>query len=194
MDFGTSTQAKSWMFDEDSLRICKERAAVIQGPCGKASPPKRVRSFACGFSQRGVDESLHQTHSSNCYTQTCDGAMDSKDQDTLVHFHAHQIQRLVGPNAIFPELRRSASVLSTAIMLFRRFYLSNSVVDFHPRDIAAASALLAVKVDCEKRLEVSEILSNICVFLICWRIRIFIHEDCIEVFPLIGSLISKSGL
>jgi hypothetical protein len=80
------------------------------------------------------------------------------DQDVLVHFHAHQIQRLLGPNAIFPQLQRSASVLSTAIMLFRRFYLSNSVIDFHPRNMAVASALLAVKVDCENKLEVSALL------------------------------------
>ena len=81
--------------------------------------------------------------------------MSANDQDILIHFHAHQIQRLIGPNAIFPQLRRGTAVLSTAIMLFRRFYLSNSALDFHPRNIAAASALLAVKADCEGRLPVS---------------------------------------
>lgn len=85
--------------------------------------------------------------------------ISQRDQETLVHFHAHQIQKIIGPNAIFPLLKRGSSVLSTAIMLFRKFYLSNSVVDFHPRNIAAASALLAVKTDCERNIPI-DLLSH----------------------------------
>lgn len=139
MDYETSSQARFWMFDELSLSECRTKAAVVQ-----PSTKKRARSFACGYQNR-INKRCSEENSRR---------MMPLDQETLVHFHAHQIQRLVGPNAIFPELQRSSSVLSTAIMLFRRFYLSNSVIDFHPRAMAAASALLAVKVDCERFLEV----------------------------------------
>ena len=70
-----------------------------------------------------------------------------------MQFHAHQIQTLVGPYALLPELRRSQKVLSTAIILFRRFFLSNSVVEFNPRKIATASAFFAAKLE-EEKIEV----------------------------------------
>ncbi len=158
MDFDQSTQATCWMFDRESLLQCKRKAVVVRSIGHKGQPSKiPVSKHACGFQQRkhnaDLDTALSPLHLSVAAPDAC-VTMATVDQDILIHFHSHQIQRLIGPNAIFPELRRSASVLSTAIMLFRRFYLSNSVIDFHPRDIAAASALLAVKVDCERNIEV----------------------------------------
>jgi hypothetical protein len=153
MDFELSTQAKHWMFNEASLVECRQRAAVVQST--RNSKP-RVLKFASGYGQQSNNkvDSIE-----TCPLQQTDPHAEpnlpSDDQEILVHFHAHQIQRLIGPNAIFSGLQRSASSLSTAIMIFRRFYLSNSVIDFHPRNTAAASALLAVKVDCENKLEVS---------------------------------------
>lgn len=157
MNFDQSTQAKCWMFDRESLMRCKQQAAIFDAT-GRTSGPMRskpsTRNFACGFQQHSDDSS--ETRPLHAFVgSSLSKGMATGDQEILVHFHSHQIQRLVGPNAIFPELRRSASVLSTAIMLFRRFYLSNSVIDFHPRNIAAASALLSAKVECERSLEVS---------------------------------------
>ena len=143
MEYKNSSQACFWMFDEQSLLECRARASGVQ-----PSTKKRARSFACGYHNRVNNTDM------GCSSEEKPRRMMPLDQETLVHFHAHQIQHLVGPNAIFPELERNASVLSTAIMLFRRFYLSNSIVDFHPRIMAAASALLAVKVDCEPFLDV----------------------------------------
>ena len=155
MDFDQSTQAQCWMFDRYSLYQCKQSASVIRSfKKGGRNSRVAVAKHACGFHQRYRNPST-PVPSNPLHKSLDTTSMATIDQDILVHFHSHQIQRLVGPNALFPELRRSASVLSTAIMLFRRFYLSNSVVDFHPRNIAAASALLAVKVDCERNLEVS---------------------------------------
>lgn len=167
MEFARSTQASSWMFDWDSLRQCKEDASVIQslGKHSHENSKPLVRKFACGFQQRSENGKSAKTYpQSTCTVATLPNKMAANDQDVLVHFHSHQIQRLVGPNAILPALRRSSTVLSTAIMLFRRFYLSNSVIDFHPRNIAAASALLAVKVDCEQRLEVRNDVKLMAIF------------------------------
>lgn len=146
MDYENSTQARSWMYEEESLAECREKATFVHS-IGNCSTKLRVRKFACGFAQNKKQSKVS--------TELKRTKMLALDQETLVHFHAHQIQRLVGPNAIFPELRRSAAVLSTSIMIFRRFYLSNSVIDFHPRSMAVAAALLAVKVDCEPFLDVS---------------------------------------
>jgi hypothetical protein len=157
MDFDKSTQAKYWMYDEESLRECREIAfkSLDEGfITGSPTVSPRVRKTASGYynqskgKQNGVGES-------NIQTPMTLPVFSPEDQELLVQFHSHQIQRLIGPNAIFPALIRGSSVLSTAIMLFRRFYLSNSVIDFHPRNIAAACALLACKADCERRLPVS---------------------------------------
>lgn len=159
LDFDKSTQAKYWMFDEESLRECREEASKSVGGDGsntnKNGTP-RVRKTASGYHHIRTTKGPQNGKGISVQTLPPPASpLTPEDQELLVHFHAHQIQRLIGPNAIFPALRRSSSVLSTAIMLFRRFYLSNSVIDFHPRDIAAASALLACKADCERRLPVS---------------------------------------
>ena len=151
VDFEMSSQAKCWMFDEASLLECRQQACNTK--TSRAAGKPRVRKFACGYYGRTTTT----TNNDNPSTSDPSSTMSPEDQEILIHFHAHQIQKLIGPNAIFPTLKRGSSVLSTAIMLFRKFYLSNSVIDFHPRNIAAASALLAVKTDCERNIPVRTI-------------------------------------
>ena len=159
LDFEMSSQAKCWMYDASSLNECREQACDSNNTqqystrgTGRGSP--RVRKFACGYYNRRKSVATN-TANTTPTTDPSSTTISQHDQETLVHFHAHQIQKLIGPNAVFPLLKRGSSVLSTAIMLFKKFYLSNSVIDFHPRNIAAASALLAVKTDCERNRPVS---------------------------------------
>ena len=154
VDFEMSSQAKYYMFDESSLRECRKQACTTKSESVRGKP--KVRKFACGYHSRTKSSIATRNNGDNPLTTSLHSNISPDDQETLIHFHAHQIQKLIGPNAIFPILKRGASVLSTAIMLFRKFYLSNSVIDFHPRNIAAASALLAVKTDCERNLPVSQ--------------------------------------
>jgi hypothetical protein len=79
-------------------------------------------------------------------------SLSVEEQETLVPFHAPQISQLVGPAAIFSGLVRNSTVLATAIMIFRRFYLSNSVLDFSPRRLAVAVAYLGSKLE-DQRVE-----------------------------------------
>mmetsp|Transcript_27679 Transcript_27679/g.60953 ORF Transcript_27679/g.60953 Transcript_27679/m.60953 type:complete len:511 (+) Transcript_27679:96-1628(+) len=160
VDFEMSSQAKFWMFDEAALLECREKACNNISSQSRAARGKpRVRKFACGYNGRKATKSTATTHNEKPPKFDLPTTMTPEDQETLIHFHAHQIQKLIGPNAIFPLLQTRGSVLSTAIMLFRKFYLSNSVIDFHPRNIAAASALLAVKTDCEPNLPI-DLLSH----------------------------------
>jgi hypothetical protein len=156
VDFEMSSQAKFWMFNETTLYECRQKACDNDGMklCAAGGKP-RVRKFGCGYHGRTTSSKATPNKRDKPPATALSSTISPEEQETLIHFHAHQIQKLIGPNAIFPMLKRGASVLSTAIMLFRKFYLSNSVVDFHPRHIAAASALLAVKTDCERNLPVS---------------------------------------
>ena len=153
MQFEGSTQARSWIFDEQSLRKCRKQATVGANACstgGKRKEPL-ARKFASGFHRRGKagSDATEECRSQND-KPTSFGVID---QETYIRFHAQQIQTLVGPTALLPELRRSALVLSTAVMLFRRFYLSNSAIEISARKIATACAFFAGKLE-EERIEV----------------------------------------
>ena len=176
--FSQSTQSMYWIFDdEETLMSCRQEAlnesAATNTTTTSSQPPssslprhKRARKFASGYQRRWNMQQQQKQEGQSSKTSSSSppsspSLITPSDQETIVHFHAHQLQQLVGPNAMFEQLRRSSQVLSTAIVLLRRFYLSNSVVDFHPRHIAAAAALLAVKADCEPNLPVSSML---CLF------------------------------
>jgi cyclin H len=151
MDFDRSTQAKSWLFDEDSLAACRERAAAIDGD--NAGRERRVRnSVKCA---RRFASGFHRSVFSECQKapRTDPYFLEPEVQESMIQFHAHQIQTLVGPTALLKELRTSVTVLSTAIAFFRRFYLSNSVLLINPRKMAAACAFFAAKVE-EEKIEV----------------------------------------
>lgn len=69
------------------------------------------------------------------------------DEALLISFYCSKIPLLIGPHAMIPRCRRDAKVVSTACLLFRRFYLSNSVMMHDPKSMLAASAFLATKVE-----------------------------------------------
>jgi cyclin H len=147
MQFDKSSQSKSWIFSLKSLADCKRRSVSIEfDDCNKRRRKtirNRVRKFASGF---------HKRVESETYPDIVFSSPDLllRNQEVLIRFHAHQIQFLIGPNAVLYDLRTSEQVLSTAIMFFRRFYLSNSVIEISPRKIAAACAFFAAKAEEEK--------------------------------------------
>jgi hypothetical protein len=165
MDFERSTQARSWLFDEKSLYQCREKVVRERAFVRKADGSSKVRKFASGFGKRQAAGLTIDSKSGGSQRYSChscepveliwdQSSLTSNEQIILVRFHAHQMSMLVGPTAILPSLVRSPTVLATAVMLFRRFYLSNSVLDFNPRRMAVAAAFLASKVE-DQRVEVS---------------------------------------
>lgn len=148
MHFDSSTQAKSWIFSSLSLEACKYRAAAVEMRSSSKRPNTiacRVHKFASGYHRR-----IHQEPPAIIDACPSSSGLTSRDQEILVQFHSHQIQFLIGPSALLYDLRTSETVLSTAVNFFRRFYLSNSVIDVSPRKVAAACAFFAAKVEEEK--------------------------------------------
>ena len=151
MDFMRSTQARSWMFDEISLENCRREAVrVVASPSyegGDTSEYSAPRKFASGFHHRNSLK-LENKPSDHARSDASNHlTISANEQEQLIRFHAQQIKPLVGPDAVLDELRKSEDVLLTAIMFFRRFFLSNTVVDIHPRRIAIACAFFASKVE-----------------------------------------------
>lgn len=69
------------------------------------------------------------------------------EETSLITFYCSKIPLLIGPHATLPRCKRDAKVSATACLLFRRFYLSNSVMMFDPKAMLAAAAFLASKVE-----------------------------------------------
>ncbi|KAL3756823.1 hypothetical protein ACHAWU_007788 [Discostella pseudostelligera] len=69
------------------------------------------------------------------------------DEAALISFYCSKIPLLIGPNALLSRCRRDAKAAATACLLFRRFYLSNSVMMHDPKSMLAAAAFLASKVE-----------------------------------------------
>jgi len=73
--------------------------------------------------------------------------LSPEEEVALVHFYATKLFSLIGPNAQHPSLRRDVKVPSTAALLLRRFYLSNSVMIYDPKIFMVACAFLAAKIE-----------------------------------------------
>eukprot|EP00804_Cyclotella_cryptica_P005094 CCRYP_011555-RB/>CCRYP_011555-RB protein AED:0.35 eAED:0.35 QI:0/0/0/1/0/0/2/0/217 len=58
-----------------------------------------------------------------------------------------KIPNLIGPRATLPRCVRAPKVAATACLLFKRFYLSNSVMMYDPKCMSVAAAFLASKVE-----------------------------------------------
>ena len=191
MDFNHSTQARSWLFDEDSLAACRERAAVEEASSANGNKP-RVRKFASGFHSRFSNE-CEGSPVANYLPRLSVPTLSPSDKETLVRFHAHQMQALVGPTALLAELCTSETVLSSAIMYFRRFYLSNCILDINPRKMAAACAFFAAKAE-EERIDVSspwsdalELYSKICYLVSSYEFLLYVYvyrDFCQDLTPL----------
>lgn len=181
MNFEGSTQARSWLFDEASLQACRLRALSFD-----QAKVNGVKKFASGFHHRKGDDKVEEIVQSRGLTPA--------DQDSVLRFHAHQIQSLVGPNALLPDLRNSETVLSTAITYFRRFYLSNSILDIHPRKMAVACAFFASKVE-EEKVEVSITTHRIMVkadgSLVAWQIFRYVILAVLKTRKTVGCFSSR---
>ncbi|GKY98699.1 hypothetical protein MPSEU_000826200 [Mayamaea pseudoterrestris] len=139
MEYERSTHARNWMFNVDTLLSCRQQAISIDGAHCKA------RKFASGYHHR--NQSNHEACSP--ISSSING-FSMEDQELVLYIHIHQLESLCGPKALFDGLRTSERVLCTAITFVKRFYLSNSVLDFDPRQICMAAAFLAAKVEEEK--------------------------------------------
>lgn len=100
-------------------------------------------SFAKGYSNR-----MKEDESYEFIEETEDlPFLTPAEETTLVNFYATKLFSLIGPNAQHPPLRRDIKVASTAALLMRRFFLSNSVMKYDPKVFMVASAFLATKVE-----------------------------------------------
>lgn len=129
--------------------------AQQQATSAAAAQPKLlpVQRFAAGYATRQVsgihNESSDESESENdekYWTSSPDRGsqplLSSDDEQLLIQFYSGKINYLIGPKADVPRLRRDVKVAATASLLFRRFYMSNSVMMYDPKAIMVAVSLV----------------------------------------------------
>ena len=121
----------------------------------KPEPP--VKWFASGYAQRcldgdnsngmEVDQDDEEQSADTTSADLPNPPLSPEEELLLVQFYSGKIPDLIGPAAVLSRLRRDVKVTATASALFRRFYLSNSVMTHDPKAMMVASAFLASKVE-----------------------------------------------
>jgi Cyclin, N-terminal domain len=69
------------------------------------------------------------------------------EEEMILSFFAARLSSLIGPLASLPKLQRESKVVATAALLFRRFFVSNSVMIHDPKLMVVVAAWLASKVE-----------------------------------------------
>mmetsp|Transcript_44 Transcript_44/g.98 ORF Transcript_44/g.98 Transcript_44/m.98 type:complete len:356 (+) Transcript_44:3-1070(+) len=136
------------------LQRCRKRAnyearKYLSTREEKSSPSPPVHSFACGFVQRvrsGEEQDVADT-SAPMESSQGNPFLTPEEESLLVAFYAAKLPSLIGPLAQNPYLRRDIKVTATSALLFRRFFLSNSVMVHDPKAMMVAAAFLASKVE-----------------------------------------------
>lgn len=155
-DYEASSQLKSWLYTPDHLEKCRERAnrearvflaqphdETAQGGDTKPQPP--VYSFAAGFAHR--KEAMDSEDGGPAKSADGHPFLSPQEEGLLVAFYASKLPSLIGPMAQVPRLRRDVKVAATSSLLFRRFYLSNSIMIHDPKTVMVAAAFLGSKVE-----------------------------------------------
>lgn len=150
MLFAESTQAQSWLFP-DATALAHVRSEAHQ------QAVRRVTAWHAGDHTDLIARCLPTSAvaasagSSGSRKRPRDEAgelgvacLDPAEELAVVEFYCTKIQETVRLPA-FERLHRDDKVEATAVTFFRRFYLSNSVMEFDPKVLVPTAVLLAMK-------------------------------------------------
>ena len=160
MDYENSTHVKSWTFTPQQLEQLRARANqealkfiekeeqqsssdAATGAQGNSESLVIAKSFAKDYKNTNNDDTPMELEE----PATDSSILTPEEESTLIDFYSSKLLTLIGPSATHPKLKRDIKVASTASLLLKRFYLSNSITLFDPKTIMVASAFLASKVE-----------------------------------------------
>jgi len=154
-----------------AARLAAARKNTPAAVCGDGDTPETVPSTSDTAGTVPVVDEVIPLHFACNYHKNrksppSDGIaplLSPAEELLLVRFYSGKIAELVGPGSPHPRLRPTAAdgttpppgpgrilfkeIPATAAALFRRFYLSNSVICFDPRAILSGACWLATKTE-----------------------------------------------
>lgn len=167
-DPADSNQLKCWLLTSEDIDLCRGRAnRLARNFLAVTAPPPVLqqdgetstsatasaaaltgpsdKSFAKNFASK---KKVYAAENDGPWeTSKGDPFLNPEEEQMLVSFYAAKIPSLIGPSAQHPPLRREAKFPATAAMLFRRFFLSNSVMIHDPKVVMTSAAWMASKVE-----------------------------------------------
>jgi cyclin H len=138
-------RARTFLFERESsgnTTVASEESVSVVG-----SLP--VSHFACDKTGRTemIQRGQNYAEQGPMASPTEKPYLTPSEEAVLVSFYVSKLPALIGPVAQVRRLRRESKVLATAASLYRRFFLSNSVMLFDPKVVMVAAAFLASKVE-----------------------------------------------
>ncbi|XP_040583193.1 cyclin-H [Lepeophtheirus salmonis] len=131
--FTTSTQRRHWMFkNEDDIRILRNE------------------------NHQKFMESQRKKRSQGGDIQNDEYFLSPEDCEQLLSFFEYKLMEFC--SSFQPPMPKV--VKGTAFQYFKRFYLNNSVMDCHPKEILVTAAYLACKVE-EFNVSINQFIANI---------------------------------
>ncbi|GFY52563.1 cyclin-H [Trichonephila inaurata madagascariensis] len=128
--FSTSAQAKSWMFKSSSELNKKREAANL----------KFIKERSKGMNEDSVKK---------FFLTVQEEKVLYKHYESILHKFCLKFQ---------PPMPKN--VVGCSFQYFKRFYLNNSVMDYHPKDIVVTCVYLASKVE-EFNVSISQFVANV---------------------------------
>ena len=129
----SSTAELFLLADTDALDAARQSANARGGQGAAPSPP-------CYFGVGGMVSNAPAD-------PVPPPSFTAPEECLIVTFYARMIKELCGPKVKNPKLRRQDRVPAAANCFLRRFYLSNSVIDYDPLKVMVASIFLASKAE-----------------------------------------------
>lgn len=173
-DFSLSTQYRQWLYDSpETLAKMREMAnedakkALMAGD--EAPLP---RSFAVTMGRQLPEDDRNNGAAENGAVAGVkrpraeaptvkEGDLPSVEEElSLLRYCMYLLQDSCGPRS--ESVRRGVQVQATALTFLKRFFLSNSMIDFDPKIVLQACLFLAAKVECEylKLAELKEVFDE----------------------------------
>ncbi len=142
-------KSNPWIFTTEEIRQLRSRAnedarTKVQLHKQHLEEGKKTHivaeSFAKGYHKSTASTDERMTEANEKFPTV-------EEELILLNFYCTKLPSLIGPDASTKRLQRDIKVASTAAVLLRRFYLSNSIVLFDPKAIMVACAFLASKIE-----------------------------------------------
>ena len=159
-DFQESSQLNLWTYSSKqhlswlrSKANHTARTQLLADDTTTPPDPTEAKFFARGWNKRFV---AGQEGTTTDYTTLDEQGpwenakhkpfLTAAEEAAMVQYYASKLGKLIGPRPALLRLKRNSKVTATAALLYRRFFLSNSVMIYDPKAIMVAAAFLASKV------------------------------------------------
>ncbi|CAK4666083.1 hypothetical protein LEN26_015084 [Aphanomyces euteiches] len=149
----SSTHLNNWIFTKEQLQqVSKLKSNKVkkQWQMCAANPllQRKPRSFAC-LIPTTTNAILDESDWNDALEEVALDPLEDpsifltpEEEAMVVDFFQVQVQRTC--TTVF---KTSEKVKAAAVLLFKRFYLSNSIMEFHPKNIGATAIYVAGKVE-----------------------------------------------